>query len=106
MHMTPQDHALIDAKIEAKVADLRGDIRLNTSGLASLGERLTDLAGKMATVPADIAAMKRDIAHLPSKDELGTKLRNYIGLAVAIVGLMLAVATFVLRNFAATGAAT
>lgn len=86
--MTPQEQDLIFAKVDAKVADLRGDLRLNTQGLADLKERFGDLASKMASVPADLAAMKRDIAHLPSKEELGKKLRFYLGFAVVGASLI------------------
>ena len=65
--MTPQDQELIYAKVDAKMADMKGDLRLNTLGLAELKERFNDLSAKMASVPADIAGMKRDIAHLPGK---------------------------------------
>ena len=103
--MTSQDHALLEAKFEAKLAEQKGDLRLNTQSLTDLKERFTDLSAKMATVPADVAAMKRDIAHLPTKDELGAKLRNYLGLAVAAVGLMIALATFIIKNLSAAGGA-
>lgn len=83
--MTPQEQDFIFARVDAKVADLRGDIRLNTQGLAELKDRFNELAVKMAGVPADLAAMKRDIAHLPTKDELGNKLRLYLGTAALAV---------------------
>lgn len=103
--MTPQDQDLIFAKVDAKMADLRGDVRLNTQGLADLKERFSTLAGAMASVPADIASMKTSISHLPTKDELGKKLLAYIGTGVAVVGVMIALATFILRA-AAIGASS
>jgi len=76
--MSPQDHTLFDAKIEAKVADLRGDIRLNTQGLSDLRSRFDDLAKRMADVPADIASLKVQVANLPTKDWIGAHFRNWI----------------------------
>ena len=88
--MPTHDNALIQAQIETKVADLRGDIRLNTQGLENLRSRFDDLAAKMASVPVDLATLKERVAHLPTKDELGTKLRNYLAVATSVMGLLAA----------------
>lgn len=98
MPISPQDLALIDAKIDAKLAEQKGDLKLATQTIGDLKERFNDLAAKMASVPTDIAGMKRDIAHLPSKEELGAKLRNYILLAVALIGCMIGIATFIIKT--------
>lgn len=86
--MTPQDQELIYAKVDAKMADMKGDLRLNTQGLAELKERFNDLYGKMASVPTDVAAMKRDIAHLPSKGFIVTAVATSLGLIAAISGFV------------------
>jgi len=85
--MTPQDQELIFAKVDAKIAGLQTDIKLNTQGFSDLKERFVDLSGKMSSVPADISAMKRDIAHLPSKEYL-------IKVAAGMLGLIAALITF------------
>ena len=96
--------ALSEARTEARISDLKGDMRVVTEGLANLKSRFDELAGKMASVPADIAAMRRDVALLPSKEDLSTKLRNWLAVAVAVVGAMIAFATFIIKTL--PGAAT
>ena len=95
--MTPQDQEFIFAKVDAKMADLRGDVRMNTQGLSELKARFDDLAKRMADVPTNVATITERVSHLPTKDELGTKLRNYMLLGVALVGMIVTVATFAMK---------
>ena len=68
---TPDDMEARLAKLEAHMEHVQADLA-----------RLND-------VPASLATLTEKVANLPTKEELGTKLRNYLataGVIMAIVG--------------------
>ena len=82
--MTPQDESLINARIDAKTAELRGDVRLNTQAVAEVKARLDDLSNRLASVPTDVAALKATVAELPRKGFIISATMGGIGLIAAI----------------------
>lgn len=50
---------------------------------------------KLSAIPAEIATLTERVSHLPTKDELGTKLRNYLvvaGIIFTIIGTLIGLA--------------
>lgn len=85
--MTPQDQQLIEARLDVKVADIKGDVRLNTQGFAELRARFDEFAAKMATVPVDLAIVRTKVENLPSKGFVVTASVTSITALTAILVL-------------------
>lgn len=99
--MTQQEQDFIFAKMDAKVADIRGDVRLNTQSLSDLKDRFNDLSGKMGTVPTDIATLKTKVEHLPTKGFIVVATTGALGLVAALSAYI----QWVLSAHAAVGGA-
>lgn len=84
--MTPQDQELILARVDAKMADLRGDVRLNTEALGNLKERFGELALRMTNVPSEMAALKTKVDALPGK---GFVVTAAIGSVTGLTALLI-----------------
>lgn len=67
-----------------------GDLRVE---LAAIKENVRPVS----TMVTDMAMLKERVSHLPTKDELGTKLRTYLTIAVSIVGVMITAAGLVVK---------
>ena len=57
-------------------------------------EHVLDELKKLAPVPERLARIEERVSHLPTKDELGSKLRNWVGGAVAFLSLVTVAAKF------------
>lgn len=86
------------AQLIAQSEELRNEVLEMEERLARLEVHMehvrADLS-KLADVPASLATLTERVAHLPTKEELGTKLRNYLGIAgavFAIIGVIIGVA--------------
>ncbi len=72
--------------MEARVAKLEAQM-----------EHVVGELGKLAAVPADIAGMKSDISHLPTKDYIANAFDKHFRWTVGTVGLMIAVAGLIIK---------
>lgn len=70
-------------KVTEQLAKDVGDLRVD---LAAIKENVRPVS----TLVTDMAMLKERVSHLPTKDELGTKLRTYLTIAVSIIGVMIA----------------
>ena len=89
--------AASEARQDAKTATLGGRIDTLSATFAALKDRFDDLAAKLGNVPADMATVKERIAHLPTKDELGTKLRNWMLAGSALTSVLIAAIGLAIR---------
>lgn len=79
--------------MEPRIARLESDMEHVKKAI----ERIDGKLGDITTLKVDVATLKERVAHLPTKDELGTKLRTYFTIAVSVIGVMIAGATFAVR---------
>lgn len=86
--MTPQDQDFLTARIDSKVAELKGDIRLNTQGIADLREHFADLSARMVSVPVDLAVVKTKVEALPGKAFVVTSAVGAVTGLTALLALL------------------
>lgn len=91
------------AKLEAQVEQLRVEVGRLASLPADMAGVKSDLSsvkvslGRFESVPSDIATLKERVANLPTKDELGNKLRAYMLTTTALVGAVVGVITLIAK---------
>lgn len=83
--MTPQDQALLEAKMDAKVADIRSDVRLNTAGLTALTTRFDDLASRLTDVPRAVGVLEERVKHLPTTGKMVAFGLGALGFLTALI---------------------
>lgn len=75
--------------------DMPGPVEPRVARLEAHMEHVREDMTKLSGVPSDLSALKERVSHLPTKDELGTKLRNYLaaaGVIITIIGTLIATA--------------
>jgi hypothetical protein len=72
--------------MESRVARLESDMEHVKKGL----DRLAD-------VPAQLATLTERVSHLPTKDELGDKLRNWILIGAALTGALVGLGELIIH---------
>lgn len=83
--MTPQDQALLEAKMDQKVESLRGDLKVHATSLEALVKRIDDFANRMTNVPERLAKTEERVAHLPSKGFIVSVTTVSLSLFAALV---------------------
>lgn len=90
MPLSVQDQAWVESKIEARLAEHKTDVKLNTQGLADLKDRFKELNDKMASVPSDLTHVKATMATARELGELGDKITTRMQRYMTLLGVLIA----------------
>jgi len=89
--------AASEARSDARVNSLEGRISTTNATLGAVKDRLDDLSNRFASVPTDLATLKTQVAHLPTKDDMRQTMRNWVLLGSSLTTVLLAALGLIAR---------